>query len=128
MGDSALVGLVGEVVTRVRGRDEPGEVRVLFRGAYETFIAYADQPIFISRYLSYTTLGGAILLAYWATRDRSREVRLGVSAAVVLSVYLTGFLAISRGYPTVGPVPAFGPETIGRLAGSGYYQGLLAAH
>ncbi|WP_130491854.1 hypothetical protein [Motilibacter rhizosphaerae] len=45
MGDSALVGLVGEVVTRVRGGAEPGEVRLLFRGAYETFIAYADVPI-----------------------------------------------------------------------------------
>ena len=45
VGDSALVGLVGEVVTRVRGRGEPGEVRVRYRGVWETFIAYADEPL-----------------------------------------------------------------------------------
>src|SRR5262249_25075418 len=48
------------------------------------------SALFLSRYLSYTTLGAAVLLAYWATRDRSRDVRLGVSAAVVLTVVLWG--------------------------------------
>lgn len=43
--DDALQGLVGEVVTRVRGPVDPGEVRVLYRGAFETFLAYGDEPI-----------------------------------------------------------------------------------
>jgi hypothetical protein len=45
VGDSALRGLVGEVVTRVRGPLQPGEVRVLYRGCYETLIGYSDGPL-----------------------------------------------------------------------------------
>ncbi len=50
----------------------------------------AGQPMFLGRYLSYTMLGGAILLAHWATRDRSREIRLGLSAALALTMFLLG--------------------------------------
>src|SRR5262249_35753640 len=45
----------------------------------------------LSRYLSYTTLGGAILLAYWATRDRSRDARLGLSLALAVTLFLWSF-------------------------------------
>ena len=45
MADSAAIGQVGEVVVRVRGGERPGEVVATVRGARETFIAYADEPI-----------------------------------------------------------------------------------
>jgi hypothetical protein len=47
--------------------------------------------IFYSRFLTYTTLGAAIVLAYYATRDGSREVRLGVSGVLALALLLVGF-------------------------------------
>jgi hypothetical protein len=47
--------------------------------------------IFASRNMTYTTIGAAVLLAYYATRDGSREVRLGVSGAVALGLLLFGF-------------------------------------
>ena len=50
----------------------------------------AGQPMYLGRYLSYTMLGGAILLAHWATRDRSREIRLGLSATLALTMLLLG--------------------------------------
>jgi 4-amino-4-deoxy-L-arabinose transferase-like glycosyltransferase len=39
-----------------------------------------------TRYLTYTTLAAAILLAYYATRDASREVRLAVSGVVAVAL------------------------------------------
>ena len=42
---SAAVGLMGTVVTRIRGGEEPGEVRVVHAGLPHTFIAYADSPM-----------------------------------------------------------------------------------
>ena len=50
------------------------------------------QSLFLSGYLSYTSLGGAVLLAYWATREPARDQRLGVSLTVVLAVFLWGRL------------------------------------
>jgi hypothetical protein len=50
----------------------------------------AVSSIFFTRYLTYTTLGGAILLAYYATRDGSREVRLGVAGALALGLLVVG--------------------------------------
>jgi hypothetical protein len=67
-------------------------------------LAYgASQAIFVSPYLSYTTLGGAILLAYYATRDSSRDVRLGVTAAlgaalVLWSLFTFRGLRVSDGF------------------------------
>jgi hypothetical protein len=52
----------------------------------------SSMTIFTSRYLSYTSLGGAILLAYWATRDRSRDVRLGTALAAAVTLFLWGLL------------------------------------
>jgi membrane protein implicated in regulation of membrane protease activity len=43
--DHEVVGKVGTVVTRIRGGDLPGEVRVTVRGTQETFIAYSATPI-----------------------------------------------------------------------------------
>jgi hypothetical protein len=67
VGDSALVGLVGEVVTRVRGGGDPGEVRLLYRGAWETFIAYADEPLDRGAGALVTGLrhGGAVNVLPW---------------------------------------------------------------
>jgi hypothetical protein len=62
-------------------------------------LAYAAaEAILVSRFLSYTSLGGMLILAYWATRERSRDVRLAVSAAAVLATFLMGFLGISHGF------------------------------
>jgi hypothetical protein len=36
---------VGTVVTRIRGAEQPGEVRLLLRGAWENFIAYSEAPV-----------------------------------------------------------------------------------
>ena len=39
------VGQTGTVVTRIRGPQGPGEVRVVHRGVPHTFIAYAAEPL-----------------------------------------------------------------------------------
>ena len=45
------------------------------------------------------TLGGAVLLAYWATRDRSRDVRLGLGIGLGLFTLLfPSAFAAARGY------------------------------
>src|SRR5262249_11416090 len=66
------------------------------------------KPIFFICFISYTALGGAILVGYWATRERSRDVRLGVAAAVVLAVFLWHFalprlVSFSTGYGVSTP-------------------------
>ena len=43
--DDEVVGKIGTVVTRIRGGDRPGEVRVRVRGTQETLIAYCSTPI-----------------------------------------------------------------------------------
>jgi hypothetical protein len=43
--DREVIGKLGTVVTRIRGGDLPGEVRVTVRGCRETLIAYSDAPI-----------------------------------------------------------------------------------
>ncbi|MCU1369819.1 MAG: hypothetical protein JWO77_1013 [Ilumatobacteraceae bacterium] len=43
--DHEVIGKLGTVVTRIRGGDLPGEVRVTVRGTHETFIAYSDAPV-----------------------------------------------------------------------------------
>jgi membrane protein implicated in regulation of membrane protease activity len=43
--DDELVGKLGMVVSRIRGGDRPGEVRIRIRGTQETFIAYSDTPV-----------------------------------------------------------------------------------
>jgi membrane protein implicated in regulation of membrane protease activity len=40
-----LVGETGVVITRIRGGNQPGEVRIAMRGGSESFIAYGDEPI-----------------------------------------------------------------------------------
>ena len=56
-------------------------------------LAYGlGQALFLSGHLCYTSLGAAILLAYWATREPARDLRLGVSLTVVLAVFLWGRL------------------------------------
>lgn len=43
--DEEVVGKIGTVVTRIRGGDRPGEVRLRVRGTQETLIAYSAEPI-----------------------------------------------------------------------------------
>jgi membrane protein implicated in regulation of membrane protease activity len=43
--DDEVVGKLGTVVTRIRGGDRPGEVRVRIRGTVDTFIAYSVTPV-----------------------------------------------------------------------------------
>jgi hypothetical protein len=43
--DGEVVGKLGTVVTRIRGGDLPGEIRVTVRGTHETFIAYSQTPV-----------------------------------------------------------------------------------
>lgn len=45
MADDDVRGLVGEIVTRVRGPHAPGEVSVLLRGTWELLIAYGEEEI-----------------------------------------------------------------------------------
>src|SRR5262249_14712405 len=49
------------------------------------------QSVYTTRFLTFTTLGAAILLAYYATRDASREVRLGVAGVLALALLAFGF-------------------------------------
>ena len=67
-----------------------------------------EQSVYLSRYFSYTSLAGAIVLAFWATREQSRDMRLGVSAAVVLAVLLWGRASTdySKGAGLVSPMLA----------------------
>jgi hypothetical protein len=62
---------------------------VLFDIAALSYSRYGEW-LYLSRYLTYTTLGGAILLAYVATRDRS-QVRLGVSVVVAVALLVFNF-------------------------------------
>ncbi|MCW2778630.1 MAG: hypothetical protein JWN17_2355 [Frankiales bacterium] len=41
----ALVGQTGVVVSRVRGGEAPGEVRLVLRGLPSVVLAYADRPL-----------------------------------------------------------------------------------
>jgi hypothetical protein len=41
----ALVGRIGVVTTRVRGGDQPGEIRLVVHGIPHHYIAYCGQPI-----------------------------------------------------------------------------------
>jgi hypothetical protein len=55
-------------------------------------LAYGlDQRVLLSRYLTYVGLGGAVLIAYYATRDRLKDVRLGVIGVAVLATALMLF-------------------------------------
>jgi hypothetical protein len=53
--------------------------------------AISDQPSFATRYLGFTTLGGAILLVAYASRERTREARLGIMGGLALALLVLGF-------------------------------------
>jgi hypothetical protein len=42
---ASTVGLMGVVITRIRGGAQPGEIRVIHNGLTHTYIAYADSPL-----------------------------------------------------------------------------------
>jgi hypothetical protein len=44
-----VVGLVGDVVVRVRGGGSPGEVVLVVDGQRETYLAYAHEPVPVGR-------------------------------------------------------------------------------
>jgi hypothetical protein len=43
MAPDEIVGTVGQVVTRVRGGEGPGEIRIPIHGVYATVIAYSER-------------------------------------------------------------------------------------
>lgn len=45
MAGTGLVGLVGTVVTRIRGAQVPGEVLLVSQGSRELYTAYSADPI-----------------------------------------------------------------------------------
>jgi hypothetical protein len=62
-------------------------------------LAYAaSEVIFFSRYLSYTTLGGLLILAYWVTRLPAHQARLGSAAAVAAAIFAMSFTSWGRGH------------------------------
>lgn len=70
-------------------------------------LAYtAGEGIFYTRYLSYTTLGGLLVLAYYTTRERTRDIRLGVSAAVAVALFLMGLTPWGHGERLQTPAAA----------------------
>jgi uncharacterized membrane protein len=54
-------------------------------------VAVSEQPSFATRYLGFTTLGVAILLAAYASQERTREARLGMMGALALGLLILGF-------------------------------------
>jgi hypothetical protein len=67
----------------------------------------AVSSIFFTRYLTYTTVGGATLLAYYATRDGSREVRLFLAGLAALGLLVVGlFPKVSSGAGLFGDFKA----------------------
>jgi hypothetical protein len=70
-------------------------------------LAYAaGEGIFYTRYLSYTTLGGLVILAYYTTREQTRDIRLGVSAAVAVALFLMGLTPWGHGERLQTPAAA----------------------
>jgi len=62
-------------------------------------LAYAaSEAIFFSRYLSYTTLGGMLILAYRVTRLPAHQARLGSAAAVAAAIFAMSFTSWGRGH------------------------------
>ncbi len=53
--------------------------------------AASNQPSFATRFMGFTTLGGAILLAAFASRERTREARLGIIGGLALGILVLGF-------------------------------------
>jgi len=73
--------------------------------------SFLVASIFTTRALTYTTIGAAILLAYYATRDGAREVRLALVGVLALGLLLFAFWSsMSRGY---------------RLESNGLAQGIM---
>lgn len=105
-----VVSVVGYVLREMRSSQKdavaatepepPESPEIVWAGRVWLFLPQAlalmltnllDQPVFLSRFLSYTTLGGVLLLAYWASRDRSRDVRLGMALALAVTLLVWGF-------------------------------------
>jgi hypothetical protein len=67
-------------------------------------IAYAgSEPIFYSRFLSYTTLGGLLILAYLVTRLPGYQARLGSAAATAAAMFALGLTSWGHGYRLTTP-------------------------
>jgi len=64
MTDHEVEGKSGTVMTRIRGGNLPGEIRVAIRGGTEHFIAFAEQEI----------QRGATVLVFHSRGDRAVDV------------------------------------------------------
>jgi hypothetical protein len=70
-------------------------------------LAYAaSEAIFFSRYLSYTTLGGMLILAYLVTRLPTHQARLGSTAAVAAAIFAMSFTSWGHGFRVSVPSSA----------------------
>jgi hypothetical protein len=77
-------------------------------------LAYAaSEPIFFSRFLSYTTLGGLLILAYLVTRLPGYQARLGSAAAVAAAIYIVGFTSWGNGHGLT--TPAFSKSIVEQM-------------
>jgi hypothetical protein len=71
-------------------------------------LAYSvAEPIFFTRYLSYTTLGGMVLLAYWVTRGPTHQSRLGMAFAVAAAIFCMSFISWGNGHHLTEPSSAY---------------------
>ncbi len=83
-----------------------GRLWMFFPQLAGVILVYAlnTNDLLAARYFTYTALGGALLLAYYGTRGRSREVRLVVPAAaagvMLLLSYLQPVLSLGLGLKT----------------------------
>jgi hypothetical protein len=56
------------------------------------------QSVCLSRYLSYTALGGILLLAHFAVRGRRPGLRLALPAVMAVALCLSGVSPVMRGF------------------------------
>jgi hypothetical protein len=77
-------------------------------------LAYAaSEAIFFSRFMSYTTLGGMLILAYLVTRLPAHQARLGSAAAVAVAIYAMSFTSWGQGFRVT--VPSFVSEIVEQM-------------
>jgi hypothetical protein len=97
---TAAAGAAPAKAVEPEGDPLPENEEALWLGRFWVFLpqlllvvlAYLTaESIFSTRYLSFTTLGAAVLLAYYATRERSREARLAVAAVLGLALLVAGY-------------------------------------
>src|SRR5262249_39429940 len=88
------------------------------------FLAYGTgQAVFLSRYLSYTSFGGAILIAWAVLQVPVRRWRMGITAGLTAAVCLFSFTQISSGVGLSLPGSIrTGVDRLGQLDDQGCFE------